>query len=409
MGKKNKPKAKEVPKPKNDKAGKHGKGKGPREQAPNSSQFLRDLSPPVPPVSDVTEDTRQEGFEDGPLEDTETVPLEAPKYEPQEAVAGSLQGISEGEPPETIEATALEVTKPELPNLSNDTTPKSTENIPPTSTKVASSLPSTPLSPQTEPTAPATLSHLFQKWDKISTKLTTAIQNFDSPSTVEQVSACQKIVDTIEVDVLHLRKEIEEAAKTGKHDRNEILAIMTAMAEKTVEVKLFLQSRTTRNTCTSAGSDTIPSTDADIGIRLAAIRKENAAMREKLAALNGRIEIERAAIEKQKAKMGGLATPETVAGGEEKQDIEKFRISDFLATPGPAHFLYACHFALLPTFLSLSDGKPFWLRMCIWMLWALPNFLWDFTATIRVLTAAVVYFLICFYHFSNEYEEQEKV
>ncbi|KAF3319651.1 hypothetical protein TWF173_000264 [Orbilia oligospora] len=75
----------------------------------------------------------------------------------------------------------------------------------------------------------------------------------------------------------------------------------------------------------------------------------------------------------------------------------QFRIADFLVVPVAAHFCYACHFALLPTFLALSDGKPLWLRMCIWMLWALPNFFWDFTKSIRILTMAVVYFLLCFY------------
>ncbi|KAK6499339.1 hypothetical protein TWF506_003967 [Arthrobotrys conoides] len=75
-----------------------------------------------------------------------------------------------------------------------------------------------------------------------------------------------------------------------------------------------------------------------------------------------------------------------------------FRISDFLAVPAAGHFLYACHFALLPTFLALSDGKPLWMRMCIWMIWALPNFFWDFTKFIRILTGAVAYFLLCFYY-----------
>ncbi|KAF3252683.1 hypothetical protein TWF192_004484 [Orbilia oligospora] len=75
----------------------------------------------------------------------------------------------------------------------------------------------------------------------------------------------------------------------------------------------------------------------------------------------------------------------------------QFRVADLLVVPATAHFFYACHFALLPTFLAVSDGKPLWLRMCIWMLWALPNFFWDFTKSIRILTGAVVYFLLCFY------------
>ncbi|KAK6510120.1 hypothetical protein TWF481_004833 [Arthrobotrys musiformis] len=107
-------------------------------------------------------------------------------------------------------------------------------------------------------------------------------------------------------------------------------------------------------------------------------------------------EIKEEELSKETAVISGADTTSEIQ--HEETTAEQFQLAIFLTLPVANHFFYACHFALLPTFLALSDGKPLWVRMCIWTLWALPNFFWDFTRFIRILTAIVVYTLLWLYY-----------
>ncbi|KAK6351855.1 hypothetical protein TWF718_005000 [Orbilia javanica] len=111
------------------------------------------------------------------------------------------------------------------------------------------------------------------------------------------------------------------------------------------------------------------------------------------ASIKDAISLENAGIKEWGMAFGKDAWQNGIIGG--------FRIADYMVIPKTTHFYYACHFALLPAFLALSDGKPFLFRMFIWMLWALPNFFWDFSKSIRIFTGAMVYILLCYYYISH--------
>ncbi|KAK6517405.1 hypothetical protein TWF281_004062 [Arthrobotrys megalospora] len=141
-----------------------------------------------------------------------------------------------------------------------------------------------------------------------------------------------------------------------------------------------------------AGKATCEKERADAQQRMAAIRARIAAIQEEKIAIHKEMEVR----EGEPPELEGTGNTQGPGG----PTIGQLRITEFLTLPGPIHFLYACHFALLPTFLTWSDGKPLWLRMCIWMLWALPNFLWGFSSlSIKIFTVAVIYILLWFYHF----------